>query len=211
MAQMKETILSVAVDLFFEKGYFATSISGIAAGCGIQKASIYYHYANKEAILFAIMDRTMQALVAHLEKRLTEVSEVEARVRAAVRSHVEFHLRHQKETFIASSELRGLTGSRHRAIVDRRDTYESFIQSLITAGVEAGCFPEGDVKILSYAVLTLCTAGASWFNPDGRLSIDAIAGIYEDFILNGLKQGRGHGHADVVAGKKLTHRGTRLG
>lgn len=189
MAQMKETILSVAVNLFFEKGYFATSISGIAAGCGIQKASIYYHYSNKEAILFAIMDRTMQELVAHLEKCLAGVTDVEARVRAAVCSHVEFHLRHQKETFIASSELRGLTGTQYHAIVDRRDTYERFIQELIRAGIEAGCFPQSDVKILSYAVLTLCTAGASWFNPDGRLSIDAIAGIYEDFILSGLKQG----------------------
>ena len=189
MPQMKATILKVAVDLFFEQGYFATSISGIAAGCGIQKASIYYHFANKEAILFAIMDHTMQELVAHLEERLEGVTDVEARVRAAVRSHVEFHLRHQKETFIASSELRGLTGEQYRAIVSRRDTYERFIQQLITAGMEAHCFPPGDVKILSYAVLTLCTAGASWFNPGGRLSIDAIAGIYEDFILSGLTQG----------------------
>ena len=190
MPQMKATILSVAVDLFFEKGYFATSISGIAAGCGIQKASIYYHFANKEAILFAIMDHTMQALVAHLEERLKGVADVEQRVRAAVRSHVEFHLRHQKETFIASSELRGLTTTHYRAIVDRRDTYERFLQELITAGIEAGCFAAGDVKILSYAVLTLCTAGASWFRAEGRLSIDEIAGIYEDFILSGLKQGR---------------------
>jgi AcrR family transcriptional regulator len=205
MAKMKETILSVAVDLFFEKGYFATSISGIAAGCGIQKASIYYHYDNKEAILFSIMDRTMQALVASLERRLEGITAVEARVRAAVRSHVEFHLRHQKETFIASSELRGLTGPRYRAIVERRDTYEHFLQQLITAGIEAGCFPEGDVKILSYAVLTLCTAGASWFNPQGRLSIDAIAGIYEDFILSGLKQGRHQGLLEPEAGGKSTY------
>jgi hypothetical protein len=102
---------------------------------------------------------------------------------------VEFHLRHQKETFIASSELRGLTDTRYRVIVDRRDTYERFIQQLITAGIDAGRFPASDVKILSYAVLTLCTAGASWFNATGRLSIDAIAGIYEDFILSGLKRG----------------------
>ena len=204
MAHMKKTILSVAVDLFFEKGYFATSISEIAAGCGIQKASIYYHYANKEEILFAIMDSTMQELVANLENALGGVSDVEERVRAAVRSHVEFHLRHQKDTFIASSELRGLTGTRYRAIVERRDTYERFIQKLMTAGIEAGCFPEGDVKILSYAVLTLCTAGASWFNPQGRLSIDAIASIYEDFILSGLKQGRHHRRLDPGIGEGVT-------
>jgi hypothetical protein len=40
---------------------------------------------------------------------------------------------------------------------------------------------------LSYAILTLCTAGASWFRPEGRLTVDAIARIYENFVLNGLK------------------------
>lgn len=205
MSQMKETILRVAVDLFFEKGYFATSISGIAAGCGIQKASIYYHYSNKEAILFAIMEGTMQELVDHLKRRLAGVVDVEARVRAAVRSHVEFHLRHQKETFISSSELRGLTDTHYRAIVAQRDTYERFLQELITAGISQGCFADGDVKILSYAVLTLCTAGASWFNARGRLSIDTIAGIYEDFILSGLKQGRSAILPDSKAGEKMTY------
>ena len=50
--------------------------------------------------------------------------------------------------------------------------------------------PAEDVKILSYAILTLCTAGAFWFNAEGRLTIDEIARIYEDFVLNGLKAGR---------------------
>jgi AcrR family transcriptional regulator len=205
MTQMKETILRVAVDLFFEKGYFATSISGIAAGCGIQKASIYYHYSNKEAILFAIMDGTMQELVNHLAQSLEGVVDVEARVRAAVRSHVEFHLRHQKENFLARSEQGGLSDTHYRAIVAQRDTYEGFLQELITAGIDEGCFAEGDVKILSYAVLTLCTAGASWFNPEGRLAIDTIASIYEDFILSGLKQGRSVTLPDPGADDKATY------
>jgi len=35
--------------------------------------------------------------------------------------------------------------------------------------------------------LTLCTAGASWFRPEGRLSVEQIAEIYENFVINGLK------------------------
>ena len=50
-------------------------------------------------------------------------------------------------------------------------------------------FAEGDVKILSYAILTLCTAGAFWFKPSGRLSVERIAAIYEDFVLKGLTDG----------------------
>ncbi len=188
MANMKETIKSVAIELFFKKGYFATSISDIANGSGIQKASIYYHYKNKEAILFTILKNTMDDLTAYLKKNLSGITDIEERMRVAVSSHVIFHLERQKENFISNSELRGLTKEHYRAIVKKRDEYEIIFQSIIKKGAEKGIFAKEDVKILSYAILTLCTAGASWFKSNGRLSEEAIAEIYENFIISGLKQ-----------------------
>jgi len=189
MANMKDTLISVAIDLFFEKGYFATSISDIAKGCGIQKASIYHHFPGKEDLLFGIMESTMVDLMADLNKNLEAAADVEERMRAAVRSHVTYHLKCQKETFIASSELRGLSEENLSRIVSLRDRYEAFFQKLIRSGMDVGLFESGDIKILSYAILTLCTAGATWYKPNGRLSIAAIVEIYENFILNGLKKG----------------------
>ncbi len=190
MAQMKAKIKAVAIDLFFEKGYFATSISEIAKGCGIQKASIYYHFPSKEDLLFAIMETTMIDLLDALESNLATPSDIEGKMRAGVRSHVAFHLNRQKETFIASSELRGLSEDHFAIVVSRRDAYERIFRDLISTGIQQAIFADGDTRILAYAILTLCTAGATWFRPDGRLSVDAIAGIYENFILYGLKSGQ---------------------
>jgi len=184
----KEKIRTVSVDLFFRKGYFATSISEIARGSGIQKASIYYHYASKEELLFSILRTTMEDLTACLTDSLSGVRDLETRMRAAINSHVRFHLERQKETFIANSELRGLTSDHYRAIVKKRDNYENIFQNLIREGSDLDVFAEGDVKILSYAILTLCTAGASWFRPSGRLTPDEISVIYENFIISGLRQ-----------------------
>lgn len=189
MANMKETIAEVAINLFFRKGYFATSMSDIARGCGIQKASIYHHFPGKEDLLFSIMQATMTDLVAVLDKNLQDESDVECRMRSAVRSHVSFHLSHQKETFIASSELRGLSEEHFSLIVSLRDKYEKVFQELIEAGIAQGLFQPNDVKILSYAILTLCTAGATWYKHNGRLSAAEIVTIYENFILNGLIKG----------------------
>jgi len=190
MADMKATIKSVSIDLFFKKGYFATSISDIARGSGIQKASIYYHYASKEDLLYHILKSTMDDLTTYLKDRLATVVGVERRMRKAVRSHVRFHLERQKENFIANSELRGLTSEHYRAIVRKRDEYETIFQDLIRQGTAEGVFADVDVKILSYAILTLCTAGATWYNPGGRLTVGEIADIYETFIITGLKQGK---------------------
>ncbi len=189
MASMKETITAVAVDLFQSKGYFATSISEIAGQCGIQKASIYYHYPSKENILFHIHQTTLADLTAYLHDNLAGLVDIEARMGAAVRSHVRFHLHRQKETFIANSELRGLTPEHYQEIVRMRDAYEQIFQQIIREGCEIGVFAADDVKILSYAILTLCNAGAIWFNPQGRMPVDAIAEIYEQFVLRGLKTG----------------------
>ncbi len=187
MSPMKDTIRQVAIDLFYAKGYFATSISEVATGSGIRKASLYHHYPSKEALLFHILRVTMDELMAHLQASLDGSEGLEARMRAAVRGHVQFHLRRQKETFIANSELRGLTAEHIGAIVARRDAYEKIFQDLIAEGQAGKVFASGDVKILSYAILTLCTAGASWFKPEGRLTVEQIATIYEDFIISGLK------------------------
>jgi AcrR family transcriptional regulator len=189
MTQMRDKIKSVAIDLFFKKGYYATSISEIARGSGIQKASIYYHYPGKEILLFQILEGIMDDLVAYLQENLSGIGDIEARMRAAIRSHVRFHLLRQKENFIANSELRGLSQEHYRAIVAKRDAYERIFQDLIHQGIDQRVFAKGDIKIDSYAILTLCTAGASWFRPQGRLSVDEIAKIYEDFIISGLKGG----------------------
>ena len=189
MLKTKHNIKNIAIGLFYKKGYFATSISEIANGCGIRKASIYYHYPSKEDLLFSILSETMTCLMDHLHNSLAGIEDTEDRMRAAVRGHVQFHLNRQKENFIANSELRGLTREHCRIIVKKRDTYEKIFQGLIQQGIKQGVFHDCDIKILSYAILTLCTSGASWFNPGGRLTVDEIAGIYETFILNGLKQG----------------------
>jgi AcrR family transcriptional regulator len=186
--KMKATIKSVAIDLFYRQGYFATSISDIARGSGIQKASIYYHYQSKEDLLFSILESTMDDLTDYVRENLEGVGDIEERLRVAVRSHVRFHLTRQKENFIANSELRGLSEQNYRAIVRMRDAYERIFQDLIRQGIDDGVFAVVDVKILSYAILTLCTAGASWFRPEGRLSVDEIAAIYENFIVSGLKR-----------------------
>jgi len=187
MGRMKATIKQVAIELFFKKGYYATSISEIAQGSGIQKSSIYYHYESKEALLLNILRTTLEDLTAFLKENLAGVFDLEERMRLAVHGHVRFHLERQKETFIANSEMRGLSRENRRAIVELRDEYERIFQDLIREGIEDGIFERGDVKILSYAILTLCTSGASWFRPGGRLTIDDIAAIYEHFIIEGLK------------------------
>ncbi|HTW03701.1 MAG TPA: TetR family transcriptional regulator [Streptosporangiaceae bacterium] len=56
----RERILDVAMDLFTDQGFDATSMREIAERLGISKPAIYYHFASKEEILMALHMRLHQ-------------------------------------------------------------------------------------------------------------------------------------------------------
>ncbi|MFU8769353.1 MAG: TetR/AcrR family transcriptional regulator [Desulfotignum sp.] len=186
MNTTKEIIKKAAINLFYKKSYFATAMSNIALDSNIRKASIYHHYASKEDLLFDILMTTMNALDAYIENCLEGVENIENRMRVAVRAHVKFHCDNQKEVLISDSELRGLTSKNYKTFVALRGAYEKKFQDMITQGIGQGYFAAGDVKVISYAILTMCTAVANWFKPDGRLSGDQISRIYEELVVTRL-------------------------
>lgn len=61
----KHEILDAALELFSVQGYEATSISQLAEAVGIRKASLYSHFENKQAILDALIQTTMEEYGKH--------------------------------------------------------------------------------------------------------------------------------------------------
>ncbi len=52
----RSEVQRVALELFTTQGYEATSLRQIADELGINKASLYYHFASKEAILLSLLE-----------------------------------------------------------------------------------------------------------------------------------------------------------
>jgi AcrR family transcriptional regulator len=67
----KSRILSVAQQLFMEKGYRAVTTREIAAQCEITQPALYYHYSDKQSLYIAMLER----FVSHIQKRLRVVGE----------------------------------------------------------------------------------------------------------------------------------------
>ena len=61
----KQEILDAALELFSVQGYEATSISQLAEAVGIRKASLYSHFENKQAILEALIQATIEEYEKH--------------------------------------------------------------------------------------------------------------------------------------------------
>jgi AcrR family transcriptional regulator len=60
--QLGHRIVDAATDLFFMLGYGATSIEAVARRAGISKRTFYHRFANKPALLSAVIHRTIERM-----------------------------------------------------------------------------------------------------------------------------------------------------
>ena len=183
---VREKILAAAVQLFAEFGYHAATMRDIARVTGIQAASIYYHYANKQALLVEIMDTHMRNLNTNLERITHHQANIQQRLHEAIANHIRLHTTYKSEFFIIDTEIRALEGENRGAILALRDRYEALLQALLREGMEQGIFRPVDIKVASYALIAMCTEVAAWFRPDGRLSVQQVIDIYTQMITEGL-------------------------
>ena len=183
---VRENVRAAAVQLFAEYGYHAAPLRNIARMAGIQAASIYYHYANKEALLVEIMETHMQQLNANLEHIVREQSDPQKQLYDAIANHIRLHTSYKAEFFIIDTEIRALEGEQREGILALRDQYERLLQRLLQEGMDAGVLRLSDVKVTSYAMIAMCTEVASWFRPHGRLTVQQVIDIYSQIITEGL-------------------------
>ena len=66
--QTIQLILDTASALFFQKGYDKTTLQDIIDATKLSKGAIYHHFASKEAIIIAVVDRVGEAQSAMLAK-----------------------------------------------------------------------------------------------------------------------------------------------
>jgi AcrR family transcriptional regulator len=53
----REALLSKCLHLFAQRGFSSTSVDDIARAAGVTKGAIYWHFASKDEIFHAILDR----------------------------------------------------------------------------------------------------------------------------------------------------------
>ena len=62
--EKRAEIVLAATTLFTESGYDETSMSKVAAAAGVTTNTIYWYFADKDALLVAVLDHVLEAALA---------------------------------------------------------------------------------------------------------------------------------------------------
>src|SRR5579859_2045130 len=101
-----ELIRVAALRHFAQHGYDAASMREIAADAGITIATLYFHCATKEQLLFDVLEGAMNRLSAAVNAALVSAGpRWSDRLASAIKVHLEFCARGDYGATISTSEL----------------------------------------------------------------------------------------------------------
>jgi AcrR family transcriptional regulator len=85
-----EGILGAACDVIARRGFQQASIREIASASGLSLAGLYHYIGGKDELLFLVLDRALDRLLAALEAACREAHTPAERLHALVETHLDF-------------------------------------------------------------------------------------------------------------------------
>lgn len=186
-ATTRVDILKSAAIAFRRLGYHGATVEQIAAALNMKKGNLYYYYRNKEEILLACHQYSLDRLLALLEE--VELSEAppDEKLRRLIVSFVHTILDELHGTALFL-DLEALTPAHRKQVIARRDRFDHGMRRVIEEGVHTGVFGSSDPKLLSFAILGAVNWIPRWYQPDGPCSSQQIADHFAEYLLAGLKR-----------------------
>ena len=184
----QDTLLDVAVALFNERGFEATSMEELAGRLGVTKSAIYHHVPSKGELLRLALDRALDGLFAVTAEPGATTGPAIARLEHVVRGSVRV-LAARLPFVTLLLRVRG-NSAVERAALERRREFDRFVTGLVRAAEQEGSVrPDVDPALISRLLFGTVNSLVEWYRPDGPLSPDDLADALVTTTFDGLRTG----------------------
>jgi AcrR family transcriptional regulator len=182
-----ESLLAVAVKVFNERGYEATSMEDLSRGLGITKSAIYYHVASKDELLRLAVARALDGLFEAADEAGAMEGRAIDKLEHLVRRSV--HVLVDRLPFVTLLlRVRGNTKVERQALARRRE-FDHLVSELVRqAEAEGDVRPDVDPAVASRLVFGLVNSLIEWYRPRGGMGADALGEAVCKIAFDGLRQ-----------------------
>src|SRR5688572_2517728 len=180
-------ILKAAAAAFRRLGYHGATVEEIAAALEMKKGNLYYYFRNKEEILFACHQYSLDRLLAILDDIERSGVPAEQKLRRLIRSFVHTILDELHGTALFL-DLEALSPAHLRTVIARRDRFDKGMREVLKEGIRSGTFVYADAKLLSFAILGAVNWIPRWYSPEGPSTSEEIAERFADYLIAGLRR-----------------------
>ena len=156
--QRRHQLFSVALELFAQRGYRATTMDDIAEAAGVTKPLLYQHFSSKRAMYLELVDSIAQDLLVAIQRAVSEADGPRQQVELGFAAYFGLVVRHE-------AEFRLLYGRDHaddeelgRALRTVEDAIAEAIDPLIDAGLD-----DDHRRLLAYGIVGMAEGAGRRF------------------------------------------------
>jgi TetR/AcrR family transcriptional regulator, cholesterol catabolism regulator len=180
-------ILNVAAQVFFEKGYDATSLQDIANRTGILKGSLYYYIETKEDLLGNLLREAHEKGLRSIRPIAEGPGDPIQRLAGMIRCHVDYVCTDRARTAVFLHERQRLSPQRRKDVLGDEHAYPNLFQQVIVEGQKAGLIqPRLDPHLTALCLIGSLNSLYEWFQPTGKHSPAVIGEHYVAVGLAGM-------------------------
>jgi AcrR family transcriptional regulator len=119
----RQRILDATAELVAARGFHAVGVAEIGAAAGVTGSAIYRHFANKEEVLVALVERVVDELLRGARSVIRESSQADQALDALIRAHAEFAVRDRAIIAVYDQEIDNLPPDERRRLRRQQRIY----------------------------------------------------------------------------------------
>jgi len=185
-AERRKAILDAALGLFAERDYETISMAAIATTSGVTKPVLYDHFASKQQLYVALVEREAAARAAALAPSVDSEAPLEERFRSLASSAIKYARRHPRSSRLLLQMPNGdpVVREAHEAVRARR---RERIATAILADPEFRASPglsrRASAELLADLHGTVLERIVHWALDRPSLSAATLSGVFVDVLL----------------------------
>ena len=181
-----QEICLTAAQIFFSKGYNATSLNDIADTLNITKAGLYYYFGSKQELLYRIISLGLDSVQLEVLDPARDIADAEERLRFIILNHARLSAGGNHAVIIISHEDNELSFYQREETLKRRREYFDFIRDTLADLKDEGKLREIDLTTATFTILGMIIWLARWFSPSGKMSVEKVCEEVCEMAIRGV-------------------------
>lgn len=195
--QVKEKIEKAAMQCFEKYGLDKTTLDDIAKTIGLNKASLYYYYKNKEDIFLVVAVNEGKRFIKNLQEKTLLRKSVESKVLYYLQERVQYYMQVLNKNKVSTDTLNKLLPRFFELYDDMMKEEIKFLATVIKQGIKSEEILKTDAEKLASSLINMSDALKHSVEQQAMLKmltdVDYTLSLSElkylvQLIFNGLKK-----------------------
>lgn len=184
----RSMLLKAAADIFSKKGFHNAKIGEIAEAAGVGKGTVYEYFPSKNQLFQEVIKHSLSTYKDMISDEIGRFDDPVDKLKAVVYMHMRFLEAHKNLAKIVADNPGGISEDTKEQVLRLKHQATAKIRSVISEGIERGCFKNIDPKVAGQMFLGGISAVFAHFIFDmGEFPHEEVPQMVFDICLNGIQ------------------------